>query len=111
MCLLKAELNASGIQETSTGSSCAIFQVCSKVTTFIGPHGEVSELFMHLPVILNDGAKLCPATLPTTKRARRNFMKMLKLYPVTENVSTLPTRRRARMDEEDLTSPLKLERK
>ena len=62
-------------------------------------------LFMHLPVILNDGAKLCPATLPTTKRARRNFMKMLKLYPVTENVSTLPTRRRARMDEEDLTSP------
>lgn len=49
---------------------------------------------MHLPV---DGAKLCPATLPTTKRARRNFfMKMVKLYPVTENMSTLPTRR-ARM--------------
>lgn len=44
MCLLKAELNASGIQETSAGSSCAIFQVCSKVTTFIGPHGEVSDI-------------------------------------------------------------------
>ena len=30
-------------------------------------------------------------------------MKMVKLYPVTENVTTLPTTRRAGMDEEDLT--------
>ena len=44
MCLLKAELNTSGIQEASPFSPSTIFQVCSEVTTFVGPHGEVSDI-------------------------------------------------------------------
>jgi hypothetical protein len=44
MCLLKAELNTSGIQEASPFSPSAIFQVCTEVTTFVGPHGEVIDI-------------------------------------------------------------------
>lgn len=44
MCLLKAELNTSGIQEAPPFSPSTIFQVCSEVTTFVRPHGEVSDI-------------------------------------------------------------------